>query len=756
MLEYGILLPLLTVLISPFVNSKFYARFSTLLAGISFLLSLFVLFFTKSEVYLYSLRFDGLGKLLSAYILLVSLVVHKYSINYMKDEPGYKRFFVLLDLLTFVLLLLVLSDNTLLLFTSWHLMGVILYLLLTHNYRRSEAVYFGKSALFTHRLADIPLLLAILMLYKLYGTFSISELLKVTQKTSAEGLWVITLLIVLSALIKSAQIPFHFWLVYSMEGPTPVSALMHAGIVNAGAFLVNRFSFLFPYDQYGLSISFLVGIVTAILGSMLMLMQNDVKKALGYSTVGQMGYMMMEIGVGAFALAVYHMMTHGIFKATLFLSSGGVIHEARKNTNIPKDEVYDALVKKETPHKEVPVILSSIITVLVPLLLVLIAHFAFEKDIFKYKAPLILLFFGWVTSAQILLNLFKVGKERPLLTAFAGVVSLFVLLSVYILAGQLLQAWIYPYENLQDMIFERAFSSAPLFFLAILLSLILIISGWILIYYADREEPIKLHLSLYAHLSRELYFPDIYRLVSEGFLKLVRAVSVATVGAVPLYAFYSAGDFSKGFPFEVILLALFVPMFPLSLLTSYLIRNYRLYPLILILGLITLEMFDMPSRNFLYTLAGFTMFLHSLRAISSQTVRDLIAELYPALVSMVWIVGKEHFVITATASLLVYLLGLYLKKVFGNTSFEYAGGFIEKMPIFSLLLILVSLYACVIPPMPTFYTLFDTLLKASALPLLFITSGWFLLGVAITNSLCRLLYGKPREDIRYIDILWRK
>ncbi len=757
MFEYAVLLTsFLSILFSPFVNGKRYARLSTLFVGVSFLISLYVLFAAKGEVHIHLLRFDGLGSLLTAYILFVSLVIHKYSINYMKDETGFKRFFVLLDLLTFVLLLLVLSDNTLLLFTSWHLMGVILYLLLTHNHKRYEAIYFGKTALFTHRLADIPLLLAILILYKLYGTFSISELLEITQRTPAQELWIVTLLVVLSALIKSAQIPFHFWLVYSMEGPTPVSAIMHAGIVNAGAFLVNRFSFLFPHDQYGLSISFLVGIVTAILGSMLMLMQNDVKKALGYSTVGQMGYMMMEIGVGAFALAVYHMITHGIFKATLFLSSGGVIHEARKDTNIPRDEVYDALVKKEIHHKEIPVILYIIITVFVPLLLVLITHFAFEKDIFKYKAPLVLLFFGWVTSAQILLNLFKVGREKPFLTAFAGAISLLALLSVYVLAGQLLQTWIYPYENLQTMIFERAFSNIPVFFAGIILSLILVLSGWVLIYYADKEKPIRLHLSLYAHLSRELYFPDIYRLVGESFHKLARAVSVATIGAMPMYAFYSVGNISKGFPFEVILLALFVPIFPISLLTSYLIRNYGLYPLILAMGFITLQVFDIPSWGFFYALAGFTMFLHSLRAISSQTFKDMTAELYPALVSMVWIVGKEHFIITAIASLFVYLLGIYLKKVFGNASFEYAGGFIEKMPIFSLLLILVSLYACLIPPMPTFYTLFEALLKVSVLPLLLLILGWFLFGVAITNSLCRLLYGKPREDIYYIDILWRK
>jgi NADH-quinone oxidoreductase subunit L len=223
------------------------------------------LFTSKEDSFIF-LRFDGLGTLLSSYILLVSLVIHKYSENYMKDEQGLKRYFILLDLMTWNLLTLVLSNHLLVLFSSWHLMGVILYFLLAFNNRRGQAVESGRLALFTHRLADVPLLIAVLLLYKQYGTFEISKLAQAITTGSSDTLWIPTLLIVLSGILKSAQIPFHVWLVYSMEGPTPVSALMHAGIVNAGAIIASKFSFLFAYDLYGLSLSFLVGIITAGVG----------------------------------------------------------------------------------------------------------------------------------------------------------------------------------------------------------------------------------------------------------------------------------------------------------------------------------------------------------------------------------------------------------------------------------------------------------------------------------------------------------
>ena len=331
-----ILIPLVSAFIVPIARTDRSAGWiSTLMTGVSFLLSLGLLlsgsFGDASLGGFFHIKGDRLGLLISTYILLVSLVVHKFSINYMSDDPGFRRFFVLLDLTTANLLILVTAGNLVLIAMSWSLMGVLVYLMLNHNTRSENAKRFSTYTLITHMIADIPLMTAFFLIYRATGSLTLPEIFSVGGETAA----LVTVLLILSAAIKSAQFPFHLWIVYSMEGPTPVSALMHAGIVNAGAFLVNRFAPLFVHDQWGLQIAFVIGSVTAVIGSALMLIQNDVKRSLGYSTVGQMGYMIMEIGVGAFALGVYHMMAHGIFKATLFLYSGNVILVPSWSTGSP-------------------------------------------------------------------------------------------------------------------------------------------------------------------------------------------------------------------------------------------------------------------------------------------------------------------------------------------------------------------------------------------------------------------------------------
>jgi len=489
-----------------------------------------------------------------------------------------------------------------------------------------------------------------------------------------------------------------------------------------------------------------------------MLIQNDVKRALGYSTVGQMGYMMMEVGVGAFALAIYHMMAHGIFKATLFLSSGGVIHEARRDPNIPRDEVYDALIKKEEPYKDTPTLFYGAISLLVPLLLVLITHYIFEPDFFKYQAPLILLFFGWITSAQVLLNLFKVGREKPRLTAFLGIVSLFVFLSIYVFMSLLLKGLVFPYEGLQEKVYERAFSNPVLLVLGIAISLILVLVGWILIYFANREEPVKVHLSLYAHLSRELYFPDLYKLIGEGFMKIARILAFTSFSALSVYGIFYTGEPLKNFPLEAFILAFFIPLFPISLITSYLIRRFWIYsyPLVVLLGVISLAFIRIPENEFLYYLASFTLLFHSLRAVLSQSFKEGISELYPALLSLIWLSKEEaHFIFLLLPSALLYLLGIYTKRMLHTDSFYYVGGLMEKIPIYSLLLVMASLQACLTPLMPSFYSFFDTLLKANVIQATLLITGWFLLGAAIALSVWRPLHGLPREDINYTDFMRR-
>ncbi len=747
-----VIIPILSLLLYPFLSGRTFARVSTGLTALSFLISLVLFIFIKPGPGEWFLLLDGLGKLLSSYILLVSLIVHKYSVNYMKDEKFYKGFFVLLDLMTANLVLLVLSDNLYVFLTAWHLMGLLLYFMLAVNSRRHEAIRYAQVAYFTHLLADVPLLIAFIILHKSYKTLSISELASLVPSTQMDGLWLVSLLLMVSALIKSAQMPFHYWLVYSMEGPTPVSALMHAGIVNAGAFLINRFAFLYPYDKYGLILSFLVGIITAIVGSTLMLLQNDVKRALGYSTVGQMGYMMVEIGVGAFSLAVYHMIAHGIFKATLFLSSGGVIHEARRSPNAPRDQIYDALVEERRVLRDLPTFIYALATFFVPILLVVAAHVFFEEDILKHKSAIVLLFFGWATSVQVFLNLFKLHKEKPWTTLLYGVLSLFVLLSLYTFFGSMLQSLLYPDASLINQIYERSLGQS-IFLVVIFLTLITILAGWLLILYSGRNEKLKLSTALYAHLSRELYIPDLYRLAEDATKRWLTLLAKYTIAPVSLYGIFYLG--SQNFDTSYVSFLL-VPLFPLSIIWVHIANRYWLYAYVpmLFIAFAASRLLELPHSDWITLLASFTFLFHSLRLLVLNTLRAITSELLPVSLSLLWLMGDQPLVLTAP--LLLYLLSLYILRYYGTTHLGYLRGFAEKSPNLSVLTVILLVYVFISPPSPIFHFLFQSWINMNnLLYLLALIPGWFSMGVAMVRIISSLLYGKPREDIMYVDILRR-
>ncbi|MCB1727265.1 MAG: NADH-quinone oxidoreductase subunit L, partial [Gammaproteobacteria bacterium] len=292
------------------------------------------------------LTVDPLSALLAFVISGISLIVHIYSVRYMAEEKGYARFFAMLDLMTATLLLMVCAGDLITLLVAWHLVGVLLYFLLGQDMRSRSAHRYALWTFLTYRFGDLPLVLAAVLLFSAYDTWSLSEIF---SRITADPLGheflglplpeLVAALIALAAFARSAQFLLHTWLPYTMGGPTPVSALMHAGIVNAGGFLINRFAPVFVHAGDVLHWLFIVGLVTSLVGSVLMLAQNDVKKALGYSTMGQMGFMIMECGVGAFSLAIYHLIAHGLFKGTLFLGSGGVIKASRKDDGVPKDEL---------------------------------------------------------------------------------------------------------------------------------------------------------------------------------------------------------------------------------------------------------------------------------------------------------------------------------------------------------------------------------------------------------------------------------
>lgn len=487
---------------------------------------------------IFTLYVDWLSTLMALLVSAVGLVVHVFSVRYMQDDPAYTRFFMLLDAIIGVILVMVLAGDLLTLLLGWHLLGVCLFFLLNHETRRQSATRYAFWTLFTHRLGDLPLLAVTALAYHAFGTLSLPELFEgiaaAPQTTTLLGLpfaETAGLLILFAAFAKSTQFPLHTWLPYTMDGPTPVSALMHAGIVNSGGFLINRFAPVFVHTQDVLLLAFAVGLITTLMGSLMMLMQSDIKKALGYSTMGQMGYMVMECGLGAFSLAIYHLIAHGVFKATLFLGSGAIIGNARKDPNIPEGEIYKFMVERKVPHPPLSWVVFAGITITVPLLIVFGAHEMVDQGFLHHQGAMILLLFGWITGAQTLFFVYKIGGERPFTVLFYVILSFGLVIVTYVLVGHAFDALLYPDAEFREALYQAASVNVRWFALVLVLLIALISAGWLLVFRsAAAQEPLTrryrgLYLNLYALLSREFYIADLYSRTGEQLLNASRRLN---------------------------------------------------------------------------------------------------------------------------------------------------------------------------------------------------------------------------------------
>jgi len=272
---------------------------------------------------------DQITIVMLAVVTTVALMVNIFSIGYMKDEPRYWWFFALLQLFAASMLTLVMSDNLLLLLISWELVGVCSFLLIGFYWEKRSATEAAKKAFVTTRVGDVGLMTGIILLYREAGTFNIQHILEMAEagEFNETYLFVALSFIFMGAMGKSAQVPFHVWLPDAMEGPTPVSALIHAAtMVVAGVYLVARLLPAYEVADNTLIIITIVGLTTALLSGFIAIVQTDIKKVLAYSTVGQLGFMFVALGSGNTTAAMFHLMTHAFFKALLFLGSGSVIH----------------------------------------------------------------------------------------------------------------------------------------------------------------------------------------------------------------------------------------------------------------------------------------------------------------------------------------------------------------------------------------------------------------------------------------------
>ncbi|TMQ60425.1 MAG: NADH-quinone oxidoreductase subunit L [Candidatus Eisenbacteria bacterium] len=281
---------------------------------------------------------DPLGAVMMLVVTGVGFLIHVYSTGYMGHEQAYGRYFSYLNLFTFSMLTLVLADNFLLMFLGWEAVGLCSYLLIGFWYQRPAAAEAGKKAFIVNRIGDWGFLLGIFLIFVTFGTVDFATVFAQAPQRLAMGsalATTIALLLFLGATGKSAQLPLYVWLPDAMEGPTPVSALIHAAtMVTAGVYMVARCHILYLLSPVALQTVAIVGALTALFAATIGLVQNDIKRVLAYSTISQLGYMFLGCGVGAFASGIFHLMTHAFFKALLFLGAGSVIHALSGEQNL--------------------------------------------------------------------------------------------------------------------------------------------------------------------------------------------------------------------------------------------------------------------------------------------------------------------------------------------------------------------------------------------------------------------------------------
>ncbi|HVY53842.1 MAG TPA: NADH-quinone oxidoreductase subunit L, partial [Gammaproteobacteria bacterium] len=291
---------------------------------------------------------DRLSATMCLVVTFVSLMVYIYTIGYMADDPGYQRFFSYISLFTFAMLVLVLANNFLILFFGWEGVGLVSYLLIGFWFKRERANQGSLKAFLVNRVGDIGFLLAMAVILNEFGSLQYQQIFSAAPRVlmdvlalpgggSVTVITIICILLFIGAMGKSAQVPLHVWLPESMEGPTPISALIHAAtMVTAGIYMVARMSPLFEYSTTALNLILIIGATTSLFMGLLAVFQFDIKRVIAYSTLSQLGYMAVALGVSAYDAAIFHLVTHAFFKALLFLAAGSVIIAMHHQQDIRK------------------------------------------------------------------------------------------------------------------------------------------------------------------------------------------------------------------------------------------------------------------------------------------------------------------------------------------------------------------------------------------------------------------------------------
>jgi NADH-quinone oxidoreductase subunit L len=442
-IPFLLLLSSIVIGLSPISLNNFYSGIiGTLLVFVSLVLSIIILLdiYSAEEIIYYDDFYKwisvgdlniGMGYLIDKFsaimlvvVLSISSIVHLYSIGYMKEETDFKRFFSYIALFTFSMILLVISNNLVQLFIGWEGVGLVSYLLIGFFYKKQSAIKANLKAFLVNRIGDMFFILGIVMVYAAFDSFDYKTIFLNLNKIDLENLEIFfglsyidfsCLFLFIGAMAKSAQIPLHVWLPDSMEGPTPISALIHAAtMVTAGIFMVGRLSPLYVLTEFTADFILLVGASTALFIGAIAIFENDIKKVIAYSTISQLGYMVAALGINAYTVSFFHLYTHAFFKALLFLCAGSIIMSLHHNQDIRKM----GGLKSKLPITYVSFMIGTLCIIGFPLTSgffskdLLLEVMLYENSSISFVAYLMLLLAALVTTIYSLRLLFLVFYNK--------------------------------------------------------------------------------------------------------------------------------------------------------------------------------------------------------------------------------------------------------------------------------------------------------------------------------------------------------
>lgn len=750
----------------------------------------FILFTSPWEVLpSLDLSIDRLAAVMMLVISAFGTLIYHYSRRYLQQDSGQGRYQTLFALMLSTLLFMVMSADLIMLFVFWQIVSWYLSLL-SHNFAHEQTARSSFRIFMILRAGDLAFLSGIVLAYHVYGTVKFIELFDraALDQTSfalfgsgfeVPATTLITILIFIGGMSKSAQFPLHMWLPDSLYGPTPVSALLHAGIINASGFLLNRLAPLYSLSSVALHIVLIVGLITAIFGTSAMLVQNDIKKTLGYSTIGQMGYMVMECGVGAFPLAVFHLIAHGLFKADVFLNCGKGIHEARLHpTKAPQPST-------ESKPQAVGWISAFIMSFVVPLLITIGAHYLLGISFLENQGLFVLFLFSWVTVSQAMLTLFRLKKG--LLTKSSMLVVTALVAVAYFFAAESFTHFLIPNPHTVEAYYRAAELPFSLFLILATVIVLLIIAVWLFALSSKekaKQKSSSFKTNSYLFFMNGLYFEGIAMRLSNTFKSIGRkldSLPSLLVLVIALALVFSFGQLAgiSAVPVKTALMligsALLVPLFPfhalymtvltrmpgsLASLLCALMPAAGVYMMISVLPEIPQTI--LPAIS---VLAIFGALWGSVKALMQVRVTNLLSYGALALYSILWWYFAEAAQVTSLTlsyawSLTISWAALYfawdrVRVRYGDLDLRQIGGLLQTMPRFAICMILLVMAALGLPPFSFFFAFLGILLSpetGASLAIFAIILTWFLACWYLFKLMQRLLFGAPRADIHYEDL----